>query len=208
MTWDPHAPLIPRLPLFVLATALALASPLSASTPVSREQVLQAIRSFESNASGDLLGSGKESEKDSEVARASNTILKYSLESDDVLVDLGSDAVPWCDVKKGLSEFANSGERGLLLAAYLSGCVKAQLESGKQDPNPYSGWVAMLKIYRAVRLRESVSIPEADALLARQNDGTLEAFAAESSRRSAEKLRKTYGDPGKKDPPADEKSRP
>lgn len=195
MTWGASRPLKPRSPLCVLAAALALASPLSASTPVSRDQVLEAIRLFEANASGDLAGSGRESDKNREVARDSNTILRYSLESDDVLVDLGPDAVPWCDVKKGLSEFANSSERGLLLAAYLSGCVKAQLEAGRQDPSPYPGWVAMLKIYRSVRIREGVSIPEADVLLARQNAGTLESFAAEASRRSAERLRKTYGDP-------------
>ena len=180
---------IPRVSVLLLALAL----PLAAAAAVTRDQVLEAIRTFEANAAGDLAGSKPESDKNTAVAKASNTILKYSLESDDVVVDLGPDAVPWCDVKKGLSELSNSGERGLLLAAYLSGCVKAQLNSGKQDPNPYQGWVAMLRIYRAIKMREGVSIPEADGLLVRQNDGSLEAFAAEASRRSEEKLRKTYG---------------
>ena len=51
----------------------------------------------------------------------------------------------------------------------------------------------MLRIYRAIKMREGVSIPEADALLAHQNDGTLESFAAEASHRSQERLRKIYG---------------
>jgi hypothetical protein len=98
-------------------------------------------------------------------------------------------------VKKGIAELSNSGERGLLLAAYLAGCVKAQLSSGKQDPNPFAGWTAMLKIYRAMKIREGVSIPEAELLLSHQNDGSLEAYSVEASQRSSERLRKAYGTP-------------
>ena len=138
---------MPRILFGVLAALLVPLCPLRASSPVSREDVLDAIHSFEANATGDYSGSRHEADKNRDVARASNTILRYSLESDDVVVDLGQDAVPWCDLKKGLSELKNSSERGLLLGAYLAGSVKAQLETGKQDPNPYAGWVAMLKIY-------------------------------------------------------------
>jgi hypothetical protein len=186
---------MPRLTPRVLALLLASALPLAAAESVTRSQVLESIRVFEANASGDMAGAKPETLKNDAVARAANTILKYSLESDDVVVDLGPDAVPWCDVKKGIAELSNSGERGLLLAAYLAGCVKAQLSSGKQDPNPLAGWTAMLKIYRAIKIREGVSIPEAEQLLARQNDGSLEAFSVEASQRSAARLRKTYGTP-------------
>ena len=191
---------MPRILFGVLAALLVPLCPLLASSPVSREDVLDAIHSFEANATGDYSGSRHESDKNREVARASNTILRYSLESDDVVVDLGLDAVPWCDLKKGLSELKNSSERGLLLGAYLAGSVKAQLETGKQDPNPYAGWVAMLKIYRALKVREELTIPEADTLLAHQNDGSLEAFARESAERSREKLRKRYGEPNPSGP--------
>ena len=129
------------------------------------------------------------------MARASNTILKYSLESDDVVVDLGPASVPWCDVKKGIATLSNSGERGLLLAAYLSGCVRSQLDSGKQDPNPYAGWVAMLRLYHTIKIREGVTIPEVDVLMARQADGTLESYAAEAVQRSKGDLRLAYGAP-------------
>ncbi len=186
---------MPRLAPHAAALLLALALPVPAPAAVTRDQVLDAIRTFEANAAGGLDASKPAAEKNDTVARASNTILRFSLESDDVVVDLGADSVPWCDVKKGISELSNSGERGLLLAAYLSGCVKAQLGSGKKDPNPYAGWSAMLGVYRAMRLREAVTIPEVEALLARQVDGTLEAYAAEAARRSAESLRKKYGPP-------------
>ena len=104
--------------------------------------------------------------------------------------------MPWCDVKKGLSRLSNSGARGLLLAAYLSGSVHAQLASGKQDPNPYAGWVSMLKVYRTLKMREGVKLPEVEALLARQDAGTLQAYAAAAVQRSADSLRRAYGQPG------------
>lgn len=186
---------MPRLSLRASVLALFLVAPLCAADTVSRSQVLDAIKTFDSNASGSLV-SGSTPAQDAAVAKASNTILKFSLESDDVVVDLGLDSVPWCDVKKGLSTLSNSGARGLLLAAYLSGSVRAQLSAGKQDPNPYAGWVSMLKVYRALKMREGVKIPEVEGLLARQADGTLQAYAAAAVQRSSDTLRRTYGQPG------------
>jgi hypothetical protein len=184
---------MPR-PLFrALALALASAAPAFASGPVTRAQALDAIRAFESGASGCITASKTAEQANDAVTVACNTILKYSLESDDVVVDLGSDSVPWFDARRDLSDLPHTGERGVLLVAYLSGSVKAQLQSGKQDPNPYPGWVAMLRMYRALKIREGVAIPEVEALVAHQADGTLEAYAAEAVQRSRENLRKTYG---------------
>lgn len=186
---------MPRYLLLACASALAAAAPACAATApaaseVTRAQVLDAIRVFESGASGAVTAPAGSADA---VARASNTILKFALESDDVVVDLGPDSVPWCDVKKGLADMPHSGERGLLLAAYLAGSVKAQLRSGSQDPNPYEGWVAMLRVYRSVKMREAVTIPEVEALLARQMDGSLKAYAAAALARSKDSLRRAYG---------------
>jgi hypothetical protein len=182
---------MPRLLLHACASALAFASPALAAETPARAQVLDAIRTFEANATADS-ASRSLAEANDAVARASNTILKFALESDDVVVDLGADSVPWCDLKKGVANLPHSGERGLMLGAYLAGEVKAQLASGRQDPNPYPGWTAMLRIYRALKIREGVRIPEVEALLSRQMDGSLEAFAAEAVERSKENLRKAY----------------
>ena len=189
---------IPQMPRFLplAAAALALASPAFALEAVTRTQVLDAIRAFEANAVGGVAASKSPEESNAAAARASNLIMRYAVESDDVVVDLGPDSVTWCDVKKGLSDQTNAGQRGLLLAAYVSGCIKAQLQSGKQDPNPLSGWVAMLRVYRVMRISEGTRIPEIEALLARQADGTLEACAAEALRRSTERLKGKYGSPG------------
>jgi len=185
---------MPRLFALACASALAAAAlPCPAlASGVTRAQVLEAIRVFEANATGGA-SPGRAAEAADAVAKASNTILKFAVESDDVVVDLGPNAVTWCDVRKGIADMPHSGERGLLLAAYLSGCVKAQLASGGQDANPFEGWVAMLRLYRAIKVREGVTIPEAEALLSRQMDGTLRDYAAAALARSTEALRKAYG---------------
>jgi hypothetical protein len=174
--------------------AVVLATPALASDAISKAEVMAAIRTFEANASANLTVSKPAAQIDDALAASTSTITRFALESDDVVVDLGTDAVPWCDLRKGVAGVASTGGRGLLLAAYLSGGVKAQLLSGKQDPNPYPGWVAMLRVYRIAKMREGIAIPEVEALLARQMDGTLEAYAANAEQRSIETLRKAYGD--------------
>jgi hypothetical protein len=181
-----------------LATAcavLALALPAPAAPAVTRAQVLDAIRAFDANASGAPDPTRAQHDAGDIVARASNTILRYALDSTDVIVDLGADSVPWLDVKKGISDLPHSGERGLLFAAYVASSVKAQLQAGKPDPNPYEGWVGMLRVYRALRAREGVRIPEAEQLLSRQLAGSLGAYAAGALARSTENLRRAYGAP-------------
>ncbi len=178
-----------------LSLSLAATLPAQAAEPVTRDQVLEAIRTFESKAQGRIAGSGNTADDSAAVARASNTIFNFSVESDDVVVDMGADSVPWCDLKKGVAGQPNSDARVLLFAAYLSGCVKAQLDSGKHDPSPFRGWVNMLRVYRTIKVREGITIPEVDQLLALEMKGSLEAFAAEAVKRSTESLRKTYGSP-------------
>jgi hypothetical protein len=185
---------MPRLLQRACVLAVALATPALASQAVSRGEVLAAIRTFESNATANLTTSKADAQIDQALAAASATIVRFALESDDVVVDLGPAAVPWCDLRKGVAGVTGSGGRGLLLAAYLSGAVKAQLGAGRQDPNPYPGWVEMLRVYRVTKMREGIVVPEAEALLAKQMDGTLAAYAADAERRSIEALRRTYGD--------------
>jgi hypothetical protein len=185
---------MPLFPMRACVAAAVLATPALASEAISKADVLAAIRTFESNTAANLTGSKPEAQIDEALASSTATITRYALESDDVIVDLGADAVPWCDLRRGAAAVTGTEGRGLLLAAYLSGGVKAQLLAGKQDPNPYPGWVAMLRVYRIAKMREGIAIPEVEALLARQMDGTLEAYALDAEHRSVEALRKAYGD--------------
>jgi hypothetical protein len=187
---------MPRPYLRALALALTTAAPVFASGPVTKAQALDAIHAFESSAAAGVTASKAPQPASDALANASDTIVKYSLESDDVVVDLGASSVPWLDTGTDPTAVARSGERGVLLVAYLSGAVRAQLQSGKQDPNPYSGWVAMLRLYHALKIREGIAIPEIEALVARQINGTLESYAASAVQRSRDSLRSTYGTGG------------
>jgi hypothetical protein len=185
---------MPRFLLRACAAAVVLATPALAADAISNSDVLGAIRTFEANVAANLTASKTDAQIDEALAASSATITRFAIESDSVVVDLGPNAVPWCDLTKGITGASVSGERGLLLAAYLSGGVKSQLLSGRQDPNPYAGWVSMLRVYRVAKMRDGVAIPEVEALLSRQMDGSLEAYAAEAQHRSLEALRKRFGD--------------
>jgi hypothetical protein len=185
---------MPRFLLRACAAAVVLATPALAADSISTSDVLGAIRTFEANVSANLTASKPDAQIDDAMAAASATITRFAIESDAVVVDLGPNAVPWCDLRKGMTGASVSGERGLLLAAYLSGGVKAQLLAGKQDPNPYAGWVSMLRVYRIAKMRDGVAIPEIESLLSKQMDGSLEAYAADAEHRSLEALRKRFGD--------------
>ena len=184
---------MPRPFLRVFALALAFSAPALASEPVTKAQALDAVRAFEANASGYVAASTTAQQAADAVAGAARTIVRYSLESDDVVGDLGPDSVTWFDAGGNLSDVMRSGERGVLVVAYLSGSVRAQLQMGKKDPNPYPGWIAMIKMYRAFKMRAGAAIPEVDALAARQVDGSLESFASAAVLRSRDSLRRTYG---------------
>ena len=54
----------------------------------------------------------------------------------------------------------------------------------------------MLRVYRVLKMREGVTIPEVEALMARQIDGSLESYSVVALQRSNESLRKTYGGAG------------
>ena len=183
---------MPRFLKRACVAAVVLATPALASEAISKADVLAAIRTFEANTSANLTSLKADAQIDDALASSSATITRFALESDSVVVDLGADAVPWCDLRKGVAGV--TGSRGLLLAAYLSGGVKAQLLAGKQDANPYPGWVAMLRVYRIAKMREGIVIPEIETLLAKQMDGTLEGYALDAEHRSIEALRRTYGD--------------
>jgi hypothetical protein len=185
---------MPRFLQRACVAAVVLATPAFAAESISKSDVLEAIRAFDANVSANLTASKPDAQIDDAMAAASATITRFAIESDAVVVDLGPNAVPWCDLTKGMTGASVTGERGLLLAAYLSGGVKAQLLAGKQDPNPYAGWVSMLRVYRVAKMRDGVAIPEIESLLTRQMDGSLEAYAADAEHKSLEALRKRFGD--------------
>ena len=187
---------MPLTPLRIAVLAASLSACLvgsAESQPMTSAQALEAIQSFEGNLpTGISVGAKSAKESTDKMAAAANAIVQYAIQSDTVVVDMGPDAVTWCDVKKGVTGMAHSGERGLLFAAYLAGEIKAQIRTGKNDPNPYAGWVEALHVYKALRMRDGLKIAEIETLAAKQKDGSLEAYAAEAAQRSVARLEANY----------------
>ena len=187
--------MFPNLRFAVMTATLLVSVHAFAGSPSSLapSAVLDAIKSFEGNLPTNVAIPGKTAKASTDaLAKAANVIVKFAIDSDQVVIDMGPDAVTWCDVKRGVNGMANSGERGLIFAAYLSGEIKAQLSTQQHDPNPYAGWVSALRLYKALKVRDNLKIAELDVLAAKQQDASLEAFAADAAKRSIARLDANY----------------
>jgi hypothetical protein len=163
-----------------------LATPAFASETVTKAQVLDAIRTFDANASGNLAAPEAGAPRRRRRWRGPRTrSSKYALESDDVVVDLGPDSVPWCDVKKGLRPLtpasAGSSSRPTSPAASRRSSSR---ESRTRTPTRAGSRCSGSTARQDARGGRD---PRGRGLLARQMDGTLEAYAvaARSARATA-----------------------
>lgn len=191
---------MPRSRVCAAVLVLALACrPLMAGAP-SRAEALDAVHALEEAVAAPDVGTRPAAASDA-ASRASNTILRFAIESDEVVVDLGPAAVTWVDTSRGLSQVSLTGEQGLLLATYLAGEVKAQLAAGAPDPNPFAGWTAMLRVYRSLKLRQGVKISAIEPLLSSQAEGNLKALADQALARDQQALSRAYGGAGAKPAP-------
>ncbi|HEY1791465.1 MAG TPA: hypothetical protein VGG34_00990 [Opitutaceae bacterium] len=146
--------------LFLLCAACGLAAP-------SRDDALQAISVLEK----DILGPGAD--------EAAKTIVVYAQVSDDVMVDVGPDELPWLSEDWGLDKDREAQLHSLLLAAFVAGDVKTQLRSAHALDDTYSGWLFAIDAYHRMRLKENFRSPSLDALSKLQDDGKLFKHAKE-----------------------------
>ncbi|HEY1792345.1 MAG TPA: hypothetical protein VGG34_05465 [Opitutaceae bacterium] len=188
------------------ALIAAVLAPALRAAPVTRAEALAAVAAFERDSPANLAPAAPGAREGA--AGAARILTRFCLESDAVVVDLGPDSVPWCGRSGGTPDVSQGGERGLLLAAYLCGCVKAQLAAGAPDPDPCPGWVRMLAAYRSLRVQGAARIPEVDRLLALEDSGGLKAAAARALARSMKALRRAYGEPAAGRAPLVASSRP
>lgn len=152
----------PRLLAATLAFAAftALASAALPQAP-SKHDVLQAISVMEKNVSSP------------EATEAAKTIVIYAQVSDDVLVDIGPEQLPWLDEDWGLDKEREQGCKSLLLAAFVAGDVKSQIKNDKAEDDTYSGWIFAIDTYNRLRSKEPFSSPSIDALSRMRTNGTL-----------------------------------
>ncbi|HTZ21093.1 MAG TPA: hypothetical protein VMC06_09445 [Opitutaceae bacterium] len=151
--------IIRALPAFLAACALLA---VARAEPVSKSEAREAIAVLEKSVLS------------ADAAEAAATITRFADESEDVLIVVGPETMPWVQESAG----PDAKVRELLTAAYIAGNVKAQLAKRQPNDDPYNGWLFVLKAYREIRGKKSrITIPEVEELLAKEKDGTLKKEA-------------------------------
>jgi hypothetical protein len=145
---------------------LACASAGFASVP-TKHDALQAISVLEKNVVG------------TEAAEAARTIVTYADLSDDVMVDIGPDEIPWADEKWGLEKDQEMSCQSMLLAAFIAGNVRSQIKNDRAEDDTYSGWIFAIDTYNRLRAKGQFRSPSLDALSKMQSNGTLLQHAKE-----------------------------
>jgi hypothetical protein len=150
-----------RIRQFLPAAAfVALASCGLAVTP-SKQEALQAISVLEKG----LLGP--------KAPEAAKTVVVYAQLSDDVLVDIGPEQLPWATEDWGLDRDREIRLHSLLVAAFVAGDVKTQITNEKAEDDTYSGWLFAIEAYRRLKARDDFQSPSLEALSRMQAEGKL-----------------------------------
>jgi hypothetical protein len=95
-------------------------------------------------------------------------IMLYALETPNAAIVFGKEELHWAGLDK-------ADERSLLLlAAYVSGNIQSQLNSGVKRNDRYSGVLTLFRVYRALRENdEQFKVDAAESLLALHQEGKL-----------------------------------
>lgn len=139
-----------------------------AAKTVSRDTALSAIDTFQKDPSS------------KEGIAAMKTFMAFAKSSDAVKIYLSKDLVPWL---KG-QDAEDADTRSLLLAAYVAGNIKSQLNKGISADDPYAGWIQVIQTYDQLHMiNPTVKLPEIDKLKEKEKNGSLHAYADEMLKR-------------------------
>lgn len=152
-----------RRALFAFA-ALALAGRGLAATP-TKQDALEAISVMEKTVAGPA------------ATEAAKTIVVYAQLSDDVMVDIGPEQLPWATEEWGLDKDRELSLHSLLVAAFVAGDVKTQLKNEKAEDDTYSGWLFALAAYHRLKAAEDFRSPSLETLSKMQAEGKLRQHA-------------------------------
>ncbi len=165
------------MPTLRKATALAaflLCAGLGFAAAPSKHDVLQAIAVMEKSVSGPA------------AAEAARTIVLYAQVSDDVMVDIGPEQLPWLDEEWGLGKEREQACKSLLMAAFVAGDVKSQIKNDKAEDDTYSGWVFAVDVYNRLRAKERFRSPSLDSLSKMRAEGSLLGHARDVRQKEEE----------------------
>jgi len=130
----------------------------------TREEALSAIATIEK----DILSA--------DAIEAARTISQFTEESEEVILTLGRDTIPWVLEERAPDQIDDT-IYSMLLAAYFAGNAKAQLLAGKAADDPYRGWLAAIRAYRQFQTKRSIVIPSLEKFSEMEANGSLEAHA-------------------------------
>ncbi len=136
----------------------------AAATP-SKQDVLTAISVLERNIAGP------------EAAEAAKTVIVYAQESDDVMVDIGPEQLPWVGEHWGLDKTQEQSNQSMLLAAFVAGNIRSQLKAEKAEDDTYSGWIFAIDAYKRLRAKEPFRSAAIENLRKMEEAGTLQQHA-------------------------------
>ena len=145
--------------LLILLTGFVTAR----AEPISRREVLAAIAVLEKDVTSD------------EALKAAETVTRFGKESEEVLLIVGEDTLPWVQENPPEGEAA---ARMMLMAVYFAGDIKSQLQKRRAEDDPYSGWLAAIRGYRLMRKKQpGLVIAEIEELIKKEAAGTLQQEA-------------------------------
>lgn len=158
-----HRPFAPLLLITLLAGLLTTASGQPTEPAPSRAEAMAAIDTLEKRfLSADAI-------------KAADVVNRFVELSEDVLIVLDPDAMPWAaEMKNADPNDPETMLRALLTAAYFAGNARAQLETRKVEDMPYPGWKFVLRAYREARQKLSITINSLEDLGEMEKKGTLQ----------------------------------
>jgi hypothetical protein len=146
------------------AVFLLMAGVAAAATP-SKQEVLVAISVLQKTLSGP------------EAEEAAKTVVIYAQQSDDVMVDIGPEQIPWVSERWGLEKEREQNNQSMLLACFVAGNVRSQIKAEKAEDDTYSGWLFAIDAYKRLREKGAFRSPAIETLRKMQEDGTLQQHA-------------------------------
>lgn len=149
----------------LLGILLVVTAGVARATP-TRDEALAAIEVLEKNPISEA------------AIDASQIVTQFTKESEEVVITLGRDFVPWVLDERPKSD-ADDGVYSMLLAVYFAGNAKSQLLAKKTEDDPYSGWIAVLKAYRQIQTKYDIVIPSLEKFSEMEAQGVLKAHARE-----------------------------
>ncbi len=150
----------------IACAALVLACRGLAATP-TKQDALEAISVMEKTVVGPA------------ATEAAKTIVVYAQLSDDVMVNIGPDQLPWVEEKWHLAKGRAQACQALLMAAFVAGNIKSQLKNDRAEDDTYSGWIFAIETYRRLKAAENFVSPSIEALAKLQAEGKLLQHARE-----------------------------